>query len=44
MRRVLIATVVLSLGSPVALAAGDVMANFYGNTVVASGGMVDTHS
>jgi hypothetical protein len=42
MRIALIVASVLALSVSAALAADDVMANFYGNTVVATGGMADS--
>jgi hypothetical protein len=43
MRRILIAISALAFSATTAYA-DDVMAGFYGNTAVATGGMVDTHS
>jgi len=42
MRIVLLAASVLVLSASAALAADDVMANFYGNTAIGTGGMADT--
>ena len=44
MNRFLIAASVLALASAPALAGDDVMAGYYGNTVVAAGGMVESHT
>ncbi|HEY4942563.1 MAG TPA: hypothetical protein VII56_14135 [Rhizomicrobium sp.] len=44
MRRILIAASVFALCSGSALAAADVMAGFYGNTAVVTGGMVESHT
>jgi|SRR6185369_14239288 hypothetical protein len=44
MKRVLIAAAALALASAPALAADDVMAGYYGNTVVSSGGMGEAHT
>ena len=44
MKDLLIAASVLALVSAPALAADDVMAGYYGNTAVASGGMAETHT
>ncbi|HWD49527.1 MAG TPA: hypothetical protein VG309_06340 [Rhizomicrobium sp.] len=44
MRSILLAASLIALSASTAFAADDVMANYYGNTVIASGGMVDTHS
>ena len=44
MRSILIAATALAVIATPALAADDVMAGLYGNTVIVSGGMVETHS
>ena len=44
MRRFLIAASVLALCAAPALAADDVMAGFYGNTTVSTGGMLEVHT
>lgn len=44
MRFALSAAVLAALSISPAFAADDVMAPFYGNTVIATGGMADTHS
>lgn len=43
MRKVLITTAALAIIATPALA-DDVMANFYGNTIVVTGGMVESHT
>ena len=44
MRRILIAASVFTLAAIPALAADDIMAGFYGNTAIASGGMIESHT
>jgi hypothetical protein len=44
MRKILIATSVFALCATPVFAADDVMAGFYGNTAVASGGMIESHT
>ncbi len=44
MRRILFAVPLLALGAVPALAAEDVMAGFYGNTAVSTGGMLEVHT
>ena len=44
MRSILLVASLVALSASTAFAADDVMANYYGNTVVATGGMADTHS
>ena len=44
MSKILIAATVLLLGAGPALAAGDVMANTYGNTVVSTGAQGESHT
>jgi hypothetical protein len=44
MHKILIATSVFALCATPVFAADDVMAGFYGNTAVASGGMVESHT
>ena len=44
MRTILIAATVLLLGAAPALAGDDVMANFYGNTVVSTGAAGESHT
>ncbi|HXM00697.1 MAG TPA: hypothetical protein VN932_12270 [Rhizomicrobium sp.] len=44
MRSLLLGAAALAFCASPAFAADDVMANYYGNTVVATGGMVDTHT
>lgn len=44
MRRILIAASTLALLAVAAAAGDDPMAGYYGNTVVASGGMIESHT
>jgi opacity protein-like surface antigen len=44
MRRILMAASVLALCAAPALAADDVMAGFYGNTAISTGGMAEIHT
>ena len=44
MRRILMATSVLALCAGPALAADDIMAGYYGNTAISSGGMFEAHT
>ncbi len=44
MRRILLAVSVLTLFAAPALAADDLMAGFYGNTAVVTGGIVESHT
>jgi len=44
MRNILIAATALTLMAAPALAADDIMAGFYGNTVVSTGGMFEAHT
>ncbi len=44
MRRILLAVSVLTLFAAPAVAADDLMAGFYGNTAVVTGGIVESHT
>ena len=44
MYRLFLVATVLTFGAAPAFAADDVMAHFYGNTVVSSGGMIESHT
>jgi hypothetical protein len=44
MRRILTAVSLLALGAVPAFAADDIMAGYYGNTAVVTGGMIESHT
>jgi hypothetical protein len=44
MRRILIAASVLAFAAAPALAADDMMAGYFGNTVISTGGMAEAHT
>ena len=44
MNRFLVAACALALGTATAFAADDVMANYYGNTVISTGGTFEIHT
>jgi hypothetical protein len=44
MRKILIAASALALFASPAMAADDIMAGYYGNTVISSGGMIESHT
>lgn len=43
MRRLLIAAAIAALGAAPAAASDDIMSGYYGNTVISTGGMVESH-
>jgi hypothetical protein len=44
MRRLVLIASALALGATPAFAADDIMAGFYGNTVISAGGMLESHT
>ena len=44
MKRILIAASLVALCAAPAMAANDIMAGYYGNTVISAGGMVESHT